>query len=550
MSNPVADSTSNSTSASSAADTGSDTSGADPPVVPSAATHPARPGAAVEQAGSTVGAGRGLVYIAAAKIYFMLVGSVIEFLLPRLVGPFLFGAYRIVAQSVSVPNNVMIMGTIQAVSRQTTADLASAQVVKATGLRMHLFIGLPVAVLYALLAPVLSLALHDASKTGPMALSAAILCGYAFYAVLVGSANGTSAFHKQAGLDITFATLRAIGIIGGAALGLGLFGMIGGWVGAVCAIIVVASLWVGLPRGARAADFRPMAAFLVWVALYLVLTNLIMWIDQFMLKRLSAEWFIAHGHVPTEAARLADGQVGYYGAVQNLARFPYQLILAATFVIFPLVSRATFEKNHERTGRYIRTTLRYSLVLAAGLGMLLVANPVPMLDLPYPPVFAQTGGPALVPLAIGYAAFALSMIAGTILNGAGRTRDALVVAIVTLLVAAVGLSCSIPLASPGWQMLLACASATAAAMVLGAFLALGLLWKRFRSSLPIASLLRICAAAAAGVVVGRLIPATAPVATMIEAAVCGLVFLVVLIASGELGREDWKAVRHAVARRK
>ena len=64
-------------------------------------------------------------------------------------------------------------------------------------------------------------------------LAGLIVGGYAFYAVFVGTANGLHQFHKQAGLDITFATLRAAGLLGMAMAGLGVIGVIGGWVAAV-----------------------------------------------------------------------------------------------------------------------------------------------------------------------------------------------------------------------------------------------------------------------------------------------------------------------------
>ena len=41
-----------------------------------------------------------------------------------------------------------------------------------------------------------------------------IVAGYSIYAVFVGTANGRQEFHKQAGLDITMATVRAVGILG------------------------------------------------------------------------------------------------------------------------------------------------------------------------------------------------------------------------------------------------------------------------------------------------------------------------------------------------
>src|SRR5687768_1712360 len=120
-------------------------------------------------------AGRGVIFIAGAKVYFMMAGAAIEFAVPWLMGRFAYGAYGVVAQWVSNINNVVVTGTIQAVSRYTTADPARADEVKAAGLRMHVLIGLPLAILFALGAPLWATVVRDPSKTGLFALSAAIV---------------------------------------------------------------------------------------------------------------------------------------------------------------------------------------------------------------------------------------------------------------------------------------------------------------------------------------------------------------------------------------
>src|SRR5262249_10330481 len=117
-----------------------------------------------------VSAGRGVIYIAFAKVYFLVAGAAIEFGLARIVGAYLYGAYSVVAAWVSNINNVMVTGTIQAVSRQTTAAPERADEVKAAGLRMHLVVGLPLAGLYSALAPVWARPGHDPDQTGPFAL--------------------------------------------------------------------------------------------------------------------------------------------------------------------------------------------------------------------------------------------------------------------------------------------------------------------------------------------------------------------------------------------
>ena len=125
-----------------------------------------------------------------------------------------------------------------------------------------------------------------------------------------------------------------------------------------------------------------LAVLSIGVAIYLALFNALMFVDTWLLKRLTTEYFAAHadqlagavdrvvpwapqvsGYHPTPSV-LADVQVGYYAAVQNLARLSYQAIIAATFVVFPLVSRSTFTDDRETTKRYIAVTSRYSLMFA------------------------------------------------------------------------------------------------------------------------------------------------------------------------------------------
>lgn len=516
------------------------------------------------------GAGRGVLYIAFAKLYFMVAGAVIEFRLPAVLARTVFGAYAVVSSVVSPINNVLVTGSIQAVSRFTAQRPETARAVEAAGLRMHLFIGLPVAILFIALSPLWAWLLHDMSKIGPLMLAGCIVAGYAFYAVLVGTANGRREFSKQAGLDVTFATLRALGILGLATAGLGLYGAVGGWVAAVGIILAIATVVIGLPGRIPTAErvpVRPMLRFFSGVALYLVLLNLIMFVDQLLLKRLATEWYRDHGQAlandldrmlpwareasgfALDPSALADVQVAYYRAVQNLARLSYQAILAATFVIFPLVSRSTFEADQETTRRYVRITMRYSLMFATALAVVMAANPEPLLDIPYAADYAMLGAPALTSLALGNVAFSIFAIAGTILNGAGLTREAIISAAVTLAFAAIGNAIVIPMCDPGREVLLAAATTTGAAMVIGAALSGYFLWRKLGAFLPIASVVRVGIAIAVAMGVGHVIPFRTPLMTLVEAAIVGLAYVATLVVTRELGRADLSAIAAVRAKR-
>jgi stage V sporulation protein B len=286
-----------------------------------------------------------------------------------------------------------------------------------------------------------------------------------------------------------------------------------------------------------------------------------MFVDTWLLKRLTTEYFASHkaelaaavdqvvpwapkvsGYHATPSI-LADVQVGYYAAVQNLARLSYQAIIAATFVVFPLVSRSTFTEDRETTRRYIAVTTRYSLMFAMAIAVVMAANPVEVLGLVYAPDYAQQGGAALALLAIGNVAFSVFAIAGTILNGAGMSRVAIAIAALTLGLAAVGNFIVIPMVVESGRVLEAAAAVTGSSMIIGAIAGGYIMHRRLGAFLPLVSLVRIAIATAAAIAVGRLLPLHGKLMTLVEAAVVGLTFLVVLVATRELGKRDLDAIR-------
>ena len=506
-------------------------------------------------------AGRGVLYIAFAKFYFLLVGMVIQFRLPVILSEAAWGAFSLVNSIASWFNNVAVTGTIQAVSRFAAQNPGQARAVQATGLRMHLRLGLPVAIAFIAGSPVIAWALGDPSKTKPLMLAGFIIGGYSFYAVFIGTANGLRLFHKQAGLDITFATLRAAGLLGMAIAGMGVTGVVGGWVGAVGLILCAAMAWVGLPKHTGdKLPVRPMLVYFGKVAVYLLLFNGLMFVDTILLKRIVGDHYVTlipelRKHMPVPgtdaqaATLLTDAQVGFYAAAQNLGRVAYQAIIAATFVVFPLVSRSTFTDDHETTKRYVQVTARYSVMFAMAIAVVMAANPSDVLALLYTPAFAARGAHALVFLAFGNVAFSMLAIAGTILNGAGKSRPAVISAAITLAIAVAGNAVAISMYAGSPHVLDVAAAVTGGAMLIGAVIAAFQLQKHFGATLPLVSLVRIAIATAVAFAVGRFLPLHGKLMTLVEAVIVAGVFLVVLVASRELGARDLQAIKAVRSKR-
>ena len=116
---------------------------------------------------------------------------------------------------------------------------------------------------------------------------------------------------------------------------------------------------------------------------------------------------------------LADVQNAYYAAVQNLARLSYQAIIAATFVVFPLVSHAAAKGDEAATRSYVRNAMRFSLLVLLGVAAPIAGAASGVLRIVYPAEYAA-GADALAILALGMVAFALFVIAATVISGSGK----------------------------------------------------------------------------------------------------------------------------------
>ena len=97
-----------------------------------------------ESAAKTVG--RGVMFIGFAKIYFMLTGTVQRLLLTRIVSPADMGDFAVVNSLINIPNNTVVQGTIQSVSKPTAEDDARAGAVQRAGLRLGAVLGTLIAV--------------------------------------------------------------------------------------------------------------------------------------------------------------------------------------------------------------------------------------------------------------------------------------------------------------------------------------------------------------------------------------------------------------------
>lgn len=485
---------------------------------------------------AAVVAGRGAIFIGFAKIFFMVSGSVQQILLPRLLAAADFGAFAVVNSVVSIVNNTMVQATIQSVSKFTAEDDARAGAVQRAGLRMQAFLGTIVGLALALGAPLIARFMKAPDYVAYFRIAAIIPFLYAFYAVFVGTANGLRRFRAQASFDVGFSTAKTVLLLAGA-VAWKVGGAFAGFAAAAAVILVVSARAMGQPASGAPFPARRLVPYMLAVGAYALLLNLALNYDVSLLQRFAAG---------VDAA-LAPELTARYQALRTLALLPYQALIVITFVIFPLVSRSTFAEDRDATRAYVTQTLRYALLLAAAMGLVLGARPGTLLAILYKPEYGM-GATALPILVTGECCLALLGVACAILNAAGRTRATLSLMAVTVVVGSIAAAVLIPRATPGAPMLVAAASATSLGMAAGFVASLVYLRARFGGGLPLATVARVAASAAAAVLVGRFFPGHGKIMGLAAIAAVGIVYAVVLVALGEFGAEDKAKLRRILRR--
>jgi O-antigen/teichoic acid export membrane protein len=476
-------------------------------------------------------AGRGTIYITAAKLWFIVSGYGIAVTLTYLLTEERYGLYRVVINTVSIINAVIVTGTYQTVSKYVSQEPEKADSIKWKALGLQAYVGGAATLGFFLLAPVIASLLNDPRLTGWFRLASLITLSYSFYAVYTGYFNGKKSFLVQAGLDITYSTLKLVFIVALAWLGFGVTGSVAGFALAAACVLIISSI---IARGGdrkSEAQVGQLFKFQSYLLLFTFVLMLLQRVDLMLIKALSSP-----------DATTASENAAYYSAAMDIANITYQVIVSVTFVIFPLVSQSTFADDRRRTQGYISNTLRYTLMVMALTATLFSSCASGVMRVLYKQTY-QAGSPALRIVAFGMLLFGMLYVTTTIISASGQPRISLMLGVITLVLSVALNALLIP--SLG---LVGAAAATTVSMLAGAVLACAYLWSRFRTLMSIASAVRI--AACAGVIYGAslLFSPASKVLIVAQLFVLSVAYVVALIISGELGRNDLTLIARVIRR--
>jgi len=517
---------------------------ADEPLAP-AGTTPA-PGGVARQAG------RGGIAVATAKLYFTLAGLVQQVLLPKILGLGGYGAISSVLSIAGIAYNPIVSTSIQAVSRGVahSPDADQPAAIRRT-LSVQAALALPLAAVFFLLAEPIGRFMGSPHLVPGLRVISGVIFFYGLYAPFIGVVNGQKRFHYQAGFDIACATLRTGGLLVGAwwfatRWQRGVEGAAWGFVATAAVMFAGAAAVVGLGRAGKGGpSVREHLVFLAPLLLGQGLQNLLLQADLTLLRTYASASAVAAG-LPAQAA---DPLVGAYRATQLFSFLPYQLLMAVTFVIFPMLATAHRDGDRAALARYVQNGVRVALVLAGLLVSVTSGLSAPLLRLVFSDEAAVLASRSMPLLTLGFGAFAIFGILSTVLNSLKHERAA--TAITTLAFSLVVLLCWVRVRGGAFGPDLLWRTALATSGGIGiATLGAALLVKRAAGAVvPIASLLRVLVAMGSAIAVGRLLPAGGKLWTLVACAAVAAVYAALLLLTRELGAADLALVRTVIARK-
>lgn len=526
-------------------------------VNPAGPYEPPRPGEEAPEApareDAARAAGRGGLVIVAAKVMFILYGFAQQILLQHLLSAAGYGEVALVNASVGVVNNVMVAASIQGVSRTVAAaPPGAADQMYRRALGYHAVLATLVAAAFAALVGPIAAVLHAEHVAGPMRLVSLVVLLYGIYAPIVGSLNGRKRFVDQGGLDIAYGAVRTVAIAGGVLLavkatGSGTMGFAAGFVGAA-ALIVPAALWragLGKPGGAEPALGRYLR-FLLPVVVAQGCLNLLLRTDFFLLRFFAGAAADAEGRPQA----VADGLLGVYQGVQLYAFLPYQVLMSITFILFPMLARAHADGDREAIRSYTRTGVRLAFVFTGLICGTVAALSTHVLRMASPEPIWQNGGAALRILALGMGTLSVLGICSAVLTSLKREVTAALLTIAAVALVAIGCAAALSGARLDNGMLVRTAIAASAA--LGAAMAIGaaLVKRTAGGFVPALTAVRVPVAIAAAVAAGWKMPWMGKVAVVPQAVGIGIVYVLALLVTGELGRGDLAMVSRVLRRGK
>ncbi len=361
---------------------------------------------------------KSFIYLALSNFFFMLAGYIIHIVLGRSLGPSDYGIFAVVVSLFSTANLILTAGLPGAVSKYIAEDETKAKTILIQSMKIQVTITVIITTLYYMSASALASLLNDPALIPLIQLSTIVIPVYALSSIYTAYYNGQSRFKLQALLQTILSIVKASSILY-LAYRYSLHGAIAGYAAAPLAILILAFIIDKKQKITLAFNYKKLIRFAIPVTIFTVSYSLFTTIDLFLIKALLQDNALA----------------GIYNANLTIGRIPYYLLGAIAAILLPQISKSTSTNNLKRTKQLIHSSLRYIMLILVPVTFMISASSQDLITLLYTDKYLAASAPLSI-FVFAVAFQVIFFIMASILNGAGKERTSMAIAMSGLAVSA------------------------------------------------------------------------------------------------------------------
>jgi len=467
---------------------------------------------------------RGTVYLTAGRITFLLSSVVIHLGLARVLDKLSYGVFGVLLGLLSVGQALIMGGSQYAVSKFVAEYPEKSGSIIQRSLRLQLWVTIPSMLGFIACAPFLASYFKDPSLAYEIRIVGFMLPVYGVFIVYYGALNGLRLFGYQALTQIGFNVSKVMLVFVLTLLGLGVSGVIAGYIGAAgfAMILAMCLLRSRLGRGTLPFGLREMALFALPVFVSSALSMVFLQMDLFLVKRILSDSIMT----------------AEYTAAAAFGKIPYYLSASVAMAVFPSVASAVARKDWIEVKNYIRAPMRFTIITMALAAVCLATTSKQFIGFLYPAQFTMAHIPlGVLTGAIGL--YSLLTLGCTVMNAAGEPSKSILAMGLALIGSYVGCTALIPRIGIMGAAVGMAIGASAGLLFIGTTV-----YANFKALCSPMTIFRAAMATVCAYYVGRFV-ALEGVLLVITYGAMTAVFLGILWISREIRNEDIQLLRSA-----
>lgn len=412
---------------------------------------------------------RGTFYQLIYGVIFVVSGYIIHIGIGRYLGPESYGIFGVIVSLLGINYLFLLSGVRDSVSKFTAETPSLAYTILKVGLKVQCLFSVILALFYLGLSTAIGNWLKDSSLISYIRLSALAIPLTALYSVYVGSLNGIRSFGKETVIKIVYSIAKVVLVFGFVLLGFRISGAICGYILASLVALLVAGYVCQYEKFPASFAYKKIISFAIPIIIFSGGSTLLTSLDLLFVKAILQD----------------NSQVGFYTAASNITRILWPIFLAFPLTVFPSISKSTSRGDSLQTSVYIKSSLRYMMMMLVPIAFLISATSRNLVQLFYSSRFIAAAAPLSI-LIFGMAFFSVFLLLTTIINASGSPIISMIFVIIMI---PIDIVLNLMLI-PRFQ-LVGAAMATSISIFVGMFIAGIYVYTRFKTFVSSSAFLKV-----------------------------------------------------------